>query len=240
MSEGFQFIDIIFFAVVAGFILLRLRGVLGRRTGHQPPPGRRRGADESNDNVVQLPERESADETADQPEDEPEPEDEDEDEDADDIDDEDPTLAAGLSQIREANSGFTRQAFLDGALAAFEIVIEAFAVGDTERLGDLLDDNVYRPFSRAIDEREKSGQSHETTLVSIDENIIIEAGMNGRIAFVTVRFVTQQINVTRDADDTVVSGDPTHVATVIDLWTFERDTRSRNPNWKLAATRSPN
>ena len=61
MNEGFQFIDIIFFAVVAGFILLRLRGVLGRRTGHQPPPGHRPGGEETNDNVVQLPDREAAD-----------------------------------------------------------------------------------------------------------------------------------------------------------------------------------
>lgn len=237
MSEGFQFIDIIFFAVIAGFILLRLRGVLGRRTGHQPPPAQRRGAAESNDNVVQLAERESADELIDQPAAEPG---ETEEEPEDDIPDEDPTLSAGLAQIGDANSDFTSQGFLDGALAAFEIVIEAFAAGDTERLNELLDDDVYRPFSRVIDEREKAGQSHETTLISIDENVIIEAGMNGRMAFVTVRFVTQQINVTRDADDHVVGGDPSHVATVIDLWTFERDSRSRNPNWKLAATRSPN
>ena len=239
MSEGFQFIDIIFFAVVAGFILLRLRGVLGRRTGHQPPPKQqRRPDDEAGENVVQLPERESAEEVAaETPEtteatgiEDPE----------DDLADADPALAAGLSQIGEADRNFNRQGFLDGALGAFEIVIEAFAAGDTDRLRDLLDDEVYRPFSRVIDEREQASHDHQTTLVSIDENSIIEAGMNGRTAFVTVRFVTQQINVTNDADGKVVDGDPSYVATVTDLWTFERDTRSRSPNWKLVATRSPN
>ena len=125
-------------------------------------------------------------------------------------------------------------------MGAFEIIIEAFAEGDRDRLGDLLDDDVYRPFSRVIDDREQAGHSHQTTLISIDENEIIESGMNGRTACVTVRFVTQQINVTRDGEDAVVGGDPSHVATVTDLWTFERDTRSRSPNWKLVATRSPN
>ncbi len=229
MSEGFQFIDIIFFAVIAGFILLRLRGVLGRRTGHQrPPPDQRRALDEANENVVRLPEREAADDSAAEPAPEAEQP----------VDD--PALAAGLAQIEAADSGFTRQGFLDGAVGAFEIIIEAFAEGDRDRLGDLLDDDVYRPFSRVIDDREQAGHSHQTTLISIDENEIIEAGMNGRTAFVTVRFVTQQINVTHDADDTVVDGDPSYVATVTDLWTFERDTQSRSPNWKLVATRSPN
>ena len=226
MSEGFEFIDIIFFAVIAGFILLRLRGVLGRRTGHQPPPRERSGG-AANENVVRLPEHEADDDfAAEEPE--------------DDLTDVDRALAAGLSQIKSADRNFSREGFADGALGAFEIIIEAFAAGDTDRLRDLLDDNVYRHFSRVIDERQQAGHSHETTLVSIDENAIIEAGMNGRIAFVTMRFITQQVNVTRDGEDAVASGDPSYVATVTDLWTFERDTRSRSPNWKLVATRSPN
>ena len=233
MNEGFQIIDIIFFAVIAGFILLRLRGALGRRTGHQPPPVQRGGGEESNDNVVQLADREAADEFAAESDGETERPD-------GDLDDDDQVLAAGLSQIYDADGGFSRQGFLDGSLAAFEIIIEAFAAGDKDRLRELLEDNVYRPFFREIDEREEAGNGHQTMLVSIDENTVIEAGMNGRIAFVTVRFVTQQINVTRDADDAVVDGDPSHVVTVTDLWTFERDTRSRSPNWKLVATRSPN
>ena len=237
MSEGFQFIDIIFFAVIAGFILLRLRGVLGRRTGNQPP--RRQSGGEAKENVVHLPKREADDDFADELAAEAA------EDDLADVDqtlaaDVDQTLAAGLSQINAADKNFSRQGFSDGALGAFEIIIEAFAAGDTDRLRDLLDDDVYRHFSRVIDERQQAGHSHETTLVSIDESALIEAGMNGRIAFVTVRFVTQQINVTRDGEDAVVSGDPSYVATVTDLWTFERDTRSRSPNWKLVATRSPN
>ena len=227
MSEGFQFTDIIFFAVVAAFILLRLRSVLGRRTGHERPPAppvARDAAEEAANNVVQLPDRERAAETP-----------------GDDLADVgDSVLAAGLAQIMRADPGFTSKGFLEGARMAFEIIVEAFAKGDAEQLRGLLDDDVYRPFSRAIADREAAGQSHETALVSMDESEIIEAGMNGRNAFVTARFVSQQINVTRDGGGGVVEGDPSLVVTVTDLWTFERDARSRDPNWKLAATRSPN
>ncbi|MFP6742820.1 MAG: Tim44/TimA family putative adaptor protein [Alphaproteobacteria bacterium] len=227
MGDGFQFLDIIFFAMVAGFILLRLRSALGRRTGHERPPNNplaNRQAEETNDNVVQLPDHEAVP-----------------DEPADDFSDvDDSVLAAGLAQVKSADPGFTRQGFLEGARGAFEIVVDAFAAGDTERLRGLLDDDVYRPFSRAIKDRENADQTLDSALVSIDEADIIEAGMNGRVAFVTVRVVSKQINVTHDRDGNVVDGDAAHEVAVTDLWTFDRDTRSRNPNWKLAATRSPN
>ncbi len=227
MSEGFQFLDIIFFAMVAGFILLRLRSMLGRRTGHQqkrPNPLARSQAEETTDNVIPLPEpgadiEEGGDDFA-------------------DIDDS--TLAAGLAQIKLADPGFTRKALLDGAGTAFEYIIDAYAAGDATALRSLLDDDVYRPFAGAIRERADAGHALESTLVSIDESEFLEAGMNGRTAFVTVRFVSQQINVTRDTGGAIVEGDSSAAVAVIDIWTFERDTRSRDPNWKLAATRSPN
>ena len=227
MSDGFQFLDIIFFAMVAAFILLRLRKVLGRRTGHERRPANPlapRQAEDAADNVVHLADHEADSESP-----------------GDDFSDvEDSVLAAGLVQVLAADANFTRPAFLDGARGAFEIVLDAFAVGDTERLRGLLDDDVYRPFARAIEDRENAGQFLESTLVSIDQADIIEAGMNGRTAFITIRFVTQQINITRDAEDKVIEADTAHAVTITDLWTFERDTRSRDPNWKLAATRSPN
>ncbi len=227
MSEGFQFLDIIFFAMVAAFILLRLRSVLGRRTGHQQRPANPLApsqAEEASDNVISLPEHE--------------PEVGEGDDDFADVDDS--TLAAGLAQIKLADPGFTRKALLDGARTAFEYIIDAYAAGDADALRSLLDDDVYRPFTGAIRERADAGHALESTLVSIDESVLLEAGMNGRTAFVTVRFVSQQINVTRDTGGAIVEGDPSAAVAVTDIWTFERDTRSRDPNWKLAATRSPN
>ena len=98
----------------------------------------------------------------------------------------------------------------------------------------------YQPFVRATRDRAAVGHSLETQVVSIDEVEFIEAGLSGETASITVRFVSQQISVEWDADGDVVDGEPGNAIEVTDIWTFERDTRSRDPNWKLVATRSIN
>ena len=227
MSEGFEIFDIIIFAMVAAFILLRLRGVLGRRTGHERRPSRpvtRRTVEASSEKVVRLAEREAQAEGP-----------------LDDFRDVgDATLAAGLTRIKRADPNFTREQFLEGARAAFEIVVAAYAAGDDDTLRPILADDVYRRFARAIRDRAAARHNLETVVVSSDEAKIIEAGMNGRTAMVTIRFVTHQINVTRDSDGKLIDGDPSDAVEVVDIWTFERDPSSRDPNWLLAATRSPN
>ncbi len=224
MSESFQFFDIILFAMIAGFILLRLRSVLGRRTGHErPPPSPMapRKVEEVADEIDHRPDPETA--AA-----------------AEFSDVGDAALAAGFVQIKLADPRFDRDSFLGGARAAFEVVVEAYAAADAEALRSLLADDVYQPFARAARDRAAAGHSLETEMVSIDKAEIIEAGLSEETASITVRFVSQQISVERDADGNVVSGDPGDAIEVTDIWTFERDTRSRDPNWKLVATRSIN
>lgn len=231
MGDGF--IDIILFAMIAGFLVLRLRSVLGRRTGNERPPpdhiGRRPPREaEPDDNVIELP-----DHTKDSKEDAPfgpEPTAE---------ASSDP-VAAGLTQIQLADRAFTPNEFIAGASAAFEMVVEAFAKGDTGALRNLLNDEVLENFASAIEERKSAGRTLETTLVGIKNTDIIDARLDGRVAFITVKFVSDQINVTRDADGKVVEGSPGSVATVTDIWTFARNTRARDPNWTLVETRSPN
>jgi predicted lipid-binding transport protein (Tim44 family) len=119
------------------------------------------------------------------------------------------------------------------------MVVNAYAQGDRKTLRQLLANDVYGDFEQALDEREQAGQSLETTLVNIRESEIIEAELQNRTAFVTIKFVSEQINVLRDQDGNVVEGDPEQVLDVTDIWTFARNTRSRDPNWTLVATRSP-
>jgi predicted lipid-binding transport protein (Tim44 family) len=221
MSDGFAYLDIIFFAMVAAFIAFRLRNVLGRRTGHErrrtegvsrPTPVR------SNDTVVPLPERQPASQaTAEEPTAEG-------------------PLRTGLNQIRMADPGFDPEGFLQGARAAFAMIVEAFAKGERAALRPLLADGVYGEFVQAIDERERRKHTLTTELVALRTAEITAAGMRGTRARVTVRFVSDQINVTRDERGEVVDGDPKRIAEVADLWTFERDTRSRDPNWELVET----
>jgi predicted lipid-binding transport protein (Tim44 family) len=237
--NGFQFLDIILFAAIAAFFVLRLRSVLGKRTGNQKRPGydpfaRRRGEESEEDKVIPLPDRAAQAK--------PGAEEEEEEEAPAAIDAESlagSPLEAGLTQIKLSDKSFEDETFLAGARAAFEMVIAAFGQGDTKALRPLLANDVYGDFAGAIQERAKVGQTLETTLVGINEAEIIEAEIQGRTAFVTVKFVSEQVNVVCDKDGTVAEGDPNHVAKITDIWTFARNTRSRDPNWTLVATRSP-
>ncbi|MCL6607689.1 MAG: Tim44/TimA family putative adaptor protein [Geminicoccaceae bacterium] len=226
MSDGYALLDILFFAVVAVFIAARLRSVLGRRTGHerprppriQPQPAPATG--ETAENVVPLPDRRrGAEEPAIAAE-------------------AGPALKDGLTRIRLADPSFDLDSFLEGAKVAFAMIVEAFAKGDKATLEPLLAPPVFASFAAAIDERQRLGRTLETELVALRGAEVAGAVLEGRLARVTVRFTSEQINCTRDASGAVVEGDPSAVETVVDLWTFQRDVTSRDPNWALVETRS--
>lgn len=222
-----KFIDIIILAMIAAFLVFRLRNVLGKRTGNERPPQNPYGNSEDaanaeseandDDNVVALPGQTVAE----------------------DIPDDTPA-SEGLRAIRNADSNFSAEEFVEGSRFAFDMIVTSFANGDRETLRPLLSDEVYENFAGAIDSREANDETMEMTLVGIRESEILEASMDGRVAFVTVKIVTEQIEVVRDKDGEPVSGDPSKVSTVTDIWTFARNTRSRNPNWTLVATEAPN
>ena len=224
MQDGF-YLDIVLFAMIAAFLVLRLRSVLGKRTGTENPPPeliqRRQGPDILPDNVVELPDRRPRV----IPEGAP------------------PhfgtAVGAGVTQIRLADPGFSAQSFLAGARSAFAMIVGAYAKGEAAALRPLLSDQVFANFKAAIDARAAAAETLDSELVSVKSADLVEAGVEDRTALVTVKFVTEQVNVTRDAQGRVVDGDPTRVTEVVDLWTFARDTRTRDPNWLLVATRVP-
>lgn len=223
--EG-TFIDIIVFAAIAGFVLFRLYNVLGRRTGHERTPPRPipsdAAADQNDkDNVVRLPDREDdgpipASVGLDGP------------------------LAGGITQIRVADRDFDMEHFLAGARSAFEMILEAFAKGDVSPVRGFLADDVYRRFAAAIEEGEKNGETREADLISVANCEAIEAGMEGELAKVTVKFTSEQTDIVKDSEGRIIAGDPGETMEIVDIWTFARDTGSRDPNWQLVATRSPN
>jgi predicted lipid-binding transport protein (Tim44 family) len=229
MGDG-HFLDIILFAAIAAFLILRLRSVLGRRSGndqsgkHDPFRDRRK-EESSEEKVIQLPDRASPGDAED--------------------------LAAagvaagspveqGLTQIKLADRNFDTKGFINGAKTAFEMIISAFSQGDSKTLRPLLSNDVFDDFSGAINAREERNETLEGTLVGISETDIIEAELQGKTAFVTVKFVSEQINITRDAQGEAVDAESGGVSTVTDIWTFARNTRSRDPNWTLVATGSSN
>jgi len=209
------------FAMVAGFLVLRLRSVLGRRTGNE----RRRDlfprrATPAADKVATLvePDKRVARSAGDAA-----PAD---------------VVAEGLNRIRRADPSFDPTQFIEGARTAFEMIVAAFAKGDKAELRPLLSDEVFRRFAMAIDERVAAKEALETQIERLDSVDIVEAELVARTAQVTLKLVSHQVNVTRAMDGSIVEGSPGQPVEKTDYWTFARDTRSTDPNWVLVATSS--
>ncbi|HSV29575.1 MAG TPA: Tim44/TimA family putative adaptor protein, partial [Candidatus Omnitrophota bacterium] len=166
MNDGLPFFDILFFAMVAAFLVLRLRSMLGRRTGNERPPTDWTGASKPSDNVIDLA-------SARKPAAEPLPE---------------GPVGEGVAAIRAADPSFSMAEFVSGARAAFAMIVEAFAAGDKATLKPLLSDDVYRGFAQAIDARVEAGETLQTELVSVRSADLVDARMRGSVAEVTVRF----------------------------------------------------
>jgi len=229
MGGEFQFFDIIILAFIAGFLVLRLRRVLGRRDGHEggyQDQFRDREDPESDtkadDNVVHLPDRAEDVDVADI-----------------DVSANDP-IGAGIIQVRVADPSFDPAGFAEGAKMAFEMILNAFASGDRKSLKGLLSPDVYKNFDSAISEREAAGEKLEDTLVGIRSSEIVEASMDGHHSVITLKFVSEQISALRDSENNIIDGNPNEVIDVTDFWTFSRDTRSKDPNWTLIGTESNN
>jgi predicted lipid-binding transport protein (Tim44 family) len=229
----------IIFLALAVFIFLRLRNVLGQRTGTERPPYDRAARDmvqgAQDNNVVPMPGK-VIDQAPLAPTADVVP----------------PTdrwkgvaepgtpLALGLDAVASQDSSFDPQHFLSGARSAYEMIVLAFANGDRRSLKDLLSTEVYDSFDGVIRDREKHEQKTETRFVSIDKAELVNAEARDRAAQLTVRFVSQMISVTRDKNGGIVDGNPEKVTDITDVWTFARDISSRDPNWKLVGTGSVN
>jgi len=229
---------ILFFAVVAAFLGWRLYSVLGRRTGQEKPfdPFRSKEPEAP----TSLPERDSSPRRVPEPAARPERGDRDRRKLEAAIAGVTGDARRGLDEIRGADPKFDPVDFVAGARVAFEMIVGAFAQGDSKALRPLLNDQVYGNFAGAIEDRSRDKQKLETTLVGILSADVAAAELaKGDEARVTVKFVSQQINVTKDQEGRIVDGDPSEVANITDIWTFARFVKSRDPNWVLVATESP-
>lgn len=220
-------IEIIIFAMIAAFLVHRLRSVLGRRDGdEQPRPNPYRApAETARDNVIPLPARNRPEPVVAAP--------------AAADHDEPQSLAARLDAIQQADPNFDEKTFLQGARGAFQMIVAAFAAGDLATLRPLLSDAVFANFARAVKDRQTAGETLETAIAALRDVDVADAHLDGAVALLTLRFVSDQTNVTRNASGEIIDGDPMQTIEVIDVWTFARNTRSRDPNWSLVETRAP-
>ncbi|TPW28445.1 Tim44 domain-containing protein [Martelella alba] len=224
----------LFFLVAAVVIFFQLRNVLGRRTGNEKPRYQQSPMREAADapqpaqregKVITLPGAEKERE-------------------AQRIEAIDKMTAVGtpanegLRSLVKADPQFDPAEFVKGARSAYEMIVMGFADGDRRTLKNLLSKEVFDGFNTAMSEREAKGESVKANFVGIEEITVTGAEMVKQEAQVTLRIVSQLISATYDKEGALVEGHPEEIAEVRDIWTFARDTRARDPNWKLIATAS--
>lgn len=221
MHSGFP-IDLVLLALVAGFLVLRLRSVLGKRTGYERPPlpdqtavGVRGPAAPVIDGYIE-PSRARPGRPIPSPH---------------------TNVGQVLGRIAQSDRAFDPVKFVDSAEASFRRIVTAFAAGDLSTLRGLLTPTVFGTFEQAITARAAAGETQQTTIKQIVEASIDEAEMLGDHAVIVVRFVSDQENFTRDRQGQVVAGTEA-VTEIVDLWSFERSVATTDPVWRLAAARS--
>jgi len=232
MDEFFDLPTLIVIAI-AVFVLFRLRSVLGTRTGTERPPVERRKPDAAvnDDSVVPMRPRGAGNP---------------------DLNDDlrgrkveaeieqfakgNPELAEGLKAVAEVDTSFTPKSFLEGAKQAYEMIVTAFATGDRQTLKNLLEKDVFDGFQRAIADREAAGQKVDFTFVGLPKIDFSEAEYDKKNVLVTIRFQAEVVSATRDKDGVLVEGNADQVQTIADEWTFARNPKSRDPNWKVVTT----
>lgn len=213
---------IVLLALVAAFLGLRLYSVLGKRTGHEQEPVARQPLDSTPPMMRQA--LTGAEPVSALPQG-----------DASNVD-----LAAqsGLRAIANADRQFDLGLFVEGAKSAYALVLEAYWKGDRDSLRFLCDDDVYDSFSTAIDGREERGEKLENRLVRIEDARVIDASFDHSVARITVRFDADISALVKDADGNVIGGSLSDAVETHDIWTFMRDVKSGDRNWKLDETDS--
>jgi predicted lipid-binding transport protein (Tim44 family) len=215
-------LEIVILAMIAAFLGLRLYSVLGRRAEHEEEsvPQRFEGADSGAANAPGQAQAATPAAPARQLH----------------IEGVMPAVERGIREIASVDSRFDLASFMEGARGAYQMVLEAFWNGDREALRELCDDDVYEGFTAAIDAREEAGETLENSLIRIEETRIHSASLDGRIARISVLFVADIAAVTRDRDGNVIAGSLDDAIESRDVWTFSRNTASKDPNWLLDET----
>lgn len=210
-------IQILVLAGIAIFLILKLRSVLGTREGFEKPALPReekpRGKDTKLEVIEGGPDRDITDH----------------------VDGKSPAADA-LASMKEADPSFTVTGFLQGARAAYEMIITAFDKGEIDEIRPYLGDDVEKSFADAIQQRSEQGLSVESTFIGIREMTIKDATFDSGNAEITMRFVAEMTSAVKNVSGDVVEGDKRAVRRQRDVWTFGRKMSSDNPNWQLVAT----
>ncbi len=206
-------VEILMFAVLTFYLLFKLWHVLGTRTGNE------KTSDSSQNTVIDFPTSSRMKEVVIEAEFAP-------------------PIQEAILKLQKTDPSFSPIDFLDGARTAFQLVTEAFGKGDISTLRTLLVSSVFEQFKKVIQDRETQGHSVEMHLEKIDHAELVEIAFENQMVRIQVRFVSDQLIITRDKDNLILDN-PLRIANrLTDIWTFERNVKSSDDFWLLAGTRS--
>jgi predicted lipid-binding transport protein (Tim44 family) len=225
MDMGGFPVDLILFGMIAAFLVLRLRSILGRRTGFERPPVQQPyqppGAGPAGTPPGPIIEgrAEPGEPTVTRP-----------------VPDPGSPLGQTLARMKAVDHNFDPAAFLAGAEKAFRIIVAAFSSGDRQALRNLVGDDVFQSFDQAITVREQAGHTQVSEIKDVPAAEIEQADLRGTVGQIAVHFVSDQTSLTRDRSGQPVAGTDA-VTEITDIWTFERDLSARDPTWRLTSVR---
>ena len=212
-----QLIEVLILLAVIVFIFTRLRSVLGTRPDNSLSSEEAtqifdliiKEAEKEKDKINAVPENTVSDENL-----------------------------SDMDRALQKIPGFSKENFISGAKKAFEMILNAFSKGDMATLEMLANKALVKKFQEIIEQRKHDGVTSETDLIGFDEAEILEAKISKNdVAKITVRFISEQINILRDAKNKIIAGDENYIQKITDKWTFERSITSTNPNWLLVSTK---
>ena len=204
------FIDILIFAVIAIFLIFRLRSILGTKDGFEKSENRIQ-TESPSDNVINFKSKSSNAELA-------------------------PLNGSGLKELRKLDPEFKDEEFLSGAKAAFPLILKSFSDGDLGSLRRYVGFDLYEEFSNAIHQRDAAGEKLKIDIEKINDIQLLDAEVSDGVASVTVKYNSVQTRILNDANDVEIVDDSMSSESIEDIWIFERDIRSKDPNWKLVET----
>lgn len=221
MDSGSENFELIVLALVTGFVLLQLGRVLGKKTGYDGKDEKDGAGVEDKDNVIPLhPEEGEAreDENIGLPTTSP--------------------FYDTVMKIHKFDNSFHLGSFLDGAESAYGYILDAFWKGDKSTMRSLLNRDVFEQFSKVVDDLDDQKHHFDNSLRDVEKIDLEDASIEGSLVELSLKFTSHMVLVTKDAEDRIISGDATEPVKVVDIWTFCRDVKSRDPNWTLVATRN--
>ena len=204
------FIDILIFAVIAIFLIFRLRSILGTKDGFEKSENRMQ-TESPSDNVINFKSKSSNAALA-------------------------PLNGSGLKELRKLDPEFKDEEFLSGAKAAFPLILKSFSDGDLGSLRRYVGFDLYEEFSNAIHQRDAAGEKLKIDIEKINDIQLLDAEVSDGVASVTVKYNSVQTRILNDANDVEIVDDSMSSESIEDIWIFERDIRSKDPNWKLVET----